>query len=72
MSLIVERFNKFGQISSVDFFPIAGEAFRDKRIPRINVDGSVKMGFRVRVLLAESVGYRIFHDGFGFVQIAKG
>lgn len=44
----------------------------DKRIPRINVDGSVKMGFRVRVLLAESVGYRVFHDGFGFVQIAKG
>lgn len=67
VSLIVERFNKFVQISLVDFSLIAGEAFRDKHIPRIDIDGSVEIGFRGRVLLAESVGYRIFHDGFGFV-----
>ena len=44
----------------MDFSLIAGEAFRDKHIPRIDIDGSVEIGFRGRVLLAESVGYRIF------------
>ena len=71
MSLIVERFKKFVQVSLMVFSFIAGEAFRDERISCMDIGRSIKMGFRDRVLLAGSIGCCISNDGFGFTQVTE-